>query len=176
MIGLIGPLRFFSDRSLTQKAQNAMSESEDIQVWNAVRDFLIQSSRRLAYGQEPWVIYSSSRDNRHDTEPGANTEHKFAAEIDEMIRQFITQKQWPDRSKSVVRFYAGQRIAWACDFLRIMLTPASNGEVIFPRPFVSGLELIEWLLITAYHSRFERQPRFANSQVDAGARFARVWP
>jgi hypothetical protein len=153
-----------------------MSESEDIRVWNGIRDFLIQSSRRLAYGQEPWVIYSSTRNHIHDTEHGANTEHKFAAEIDEMIRQFVTHKQWPDGSNTVVRFYAGQRLAWACDFLRVMLTPAPNGEVIFPRPFVSGLELIEWLLITAYHSRFQRQPHFAASDTQTSARPARVWP
>jgi hypothetical protein len=141
-----------------------MNETEDVAVWNSIRDFLIRSSRRLAYGQEPWIIYAP---DSNDTDPAGESgyfEERFSEEIDEVIRYFVAEKQWPERSKNVVRFYAGQRIEWACNFLRLLLTQSVNGELIFQRPAVSGLEFIEWLLITAYKNRFTRLPRHSGDE------------
>jgi len=155
--------------------KNCMNESEKIRVWNTIRDFLMQSSRRLAYGQEPWVIYSSGRDDSDSIEQRVKAEAKFSTEIDELIRQFVANKQWPKGSKSVVRFYAGQRIAWACEFLRVLLTPSATGDLVFQSPAVPGFAFIEWLLITAYNNRFVMTTKQPAGEIEAEEKFTTVW-
>ena len=152
-----------------------MNESDKVRVWNTIRDFLMQSSRRLAYGQEPWVIYSSGRDDSRSTEQGLQTEERFSSEIDEFIRQFVTTREWPKDSKSIVRFYAGQRIAWACEFLRVVLTPSPAGDFVFHSPVLPGIEFIEWLLISAYNNRFVSTSRQPATDPVADSNLTTVW-
>ena len=105
-----------------------MSECENARIWNGIRDFLMQLSWRVAYGKEPWTYFSSGRDGA--AEPARQLDHweqHYAAETDEFIRQFVRTKELPRRATNVVRFYAGQRIDWAVNFLRILLS-ASCGE------------------------------------------------
>lgn len=136
-----------------------MNESEELQIWQSIRDFLIQSSRRLAYGQEPWVIFSSSREDVDGSGQRPYSEEKCAAETDEFIRDFVRLRQWPRISKHIIRFYAGQRLDWAVNFLRV-LSASSHGERVFPKPSLTGLEFVEWLLITAYNSQFHSNRKY----------------
>ncbi len=152
-----------------------MNESEDTVMWDSIRDFLIRSSRRLAYGQEPWIIYSSPDGGSDPVGQGTHFEERFSEEIDEVIRYFVSEKQWPERSKNIVRFYIGQRIDWACSFLRVLLTPSKKGGLLFHSPAGSPLDLIEWLLITAYKNRFIGQPKAAPSEESVPATLCHVW-
>jgi hypothetical protein len=153
-----------------------MNESEELQVCQSIRDFLIQSSRRLAYGQEPWVIFSSSREDLDGTGQRPYPEEKCAAETDAFIRDFVRLRQWPKISKNIIRFYAGQRLDWAVNFLRV-LSASSHGERVFPKPSLTGLEFVEWLLITAYNSQFRsnREYLFAPQPTAGKEQFTRSW-
>jgi len=152
-----------------------MNETEDAVMWNSIRDFLIRSSRRLAYGQEPWIIYSSPKGDSDPAGQGVRFEERFSEEIDEVIRYFVTERQWPDRSKNIVRFYVGQRIEWACNFLRLLLTPSAKGGLLFQSPAGSALEFVEWLLITAYKNRFIPEPKAATTDEPVEATLCNVW-
>ena len=141
-------------------------DNSDPQVWDAIRDLLIQSSWRLAYGKDPWVIYASGRDDvDYSSEPNS-TEEQFLRETDDFIRQFIATRQLPAKSKNIVRFFAGQRVDWAGKFVRVLLTPASNGKVAISPPSLNRTEFLEWLLITAYKSRFQPQFRLPSPALE----------
>jgi len=135
-----------------------MSDSENARIWNGIREFLHRLSRRIAYGSDPWIIFSKADDGDVQRQR-SYCEEQFAAETDEFIRQLIRTKELPKRAKNVVRFYAGQRIDWALNFLRVLFTASSAGLLIFQEPVMPGWEFLEWLLITAYNNRFPPQPK-----------------
>lgn len=136
----------------------AMSESENARIWDGIRDFLFRLSKRIAYGRDPWVIFCHGDEGDIQRQRSV-CEERFAAETDEFIRQFIRTRELPKRAKNVVRFYAGQRIDWASNFLRVLLTASAAGALVLQEPAVSGWEFLEWLLITAYNNRVPPQPK-----------------
>jgi hypothetical protein len=140
--------------------------NSDLQVWDTIRDLLIQSSWRLAYGKDPWVIYASGRDDVDYSNEPNTTEQQYLRESDDFIRQFISTRQLPANSKNIVRFFAGQRVDWASKFVRVLLTPTSNGKVAISPPSLNRTEFLEWLLITAYKSRFQPQFRLPGPSLE----------
>ena len=122
------------------------------------------------------MIFSASREDLDGSGQRPIPEEKYAAETDEFIRDFVRLRQWPKISKNIIRFYAGQRLDWAANFLRV-LTASSHGEQVFPKPSLMGLEFIEWLLITAYNSQFrsDRKHFFAADAVHGKEQFSRSW-
>jgi len=142
-----------------------MSDSESARIWNGIREFLHRLSRRLAYGTDPWVIFSQA-DEGDVQRQRSYCEQRFAAETDEFIRELIRTKELPKHAKNVVRFYAGQRIEWASNFLRVLLTASAAGVLIFQEPVMPGWQFLEWLLITAYNNRFPLRPKEALSMID----------
>jgi len=132
-----------------------MNQTERADAWDGVREWLIRSSRTLAYGKEPWVIFASGRDDVDYARKPNPIEHLFARETDEFIRQFIRTREFPEGTRNVVRFYAGQRFDWAANFVRILRTTTQEGKVAFPPPNLGATEFLEWLLIIAYHSRLQ---------------------
>ena len=152
-----------------------MNQSDGAQIWNGIRELLIQSSWRLAYGKDPWVIYSSSRDDLDHSHHQTQTEQQFARETDQFLREFIRTRDFPKKTRNVVRFYAGQRIDWACNFLRIILTPTAEGKSMFQAPSLGRVEFLEWLLITAYNSRFQPQMRCSSNVAATDKALTAVW-
>ena len=134
-----------------------MSDSESARIWNGIREFLHRLSRRLAYGTDPLVIFSQA-DEGDVQRQRSYCEQRFAAETDEFIRELIRTKELPKHARNVVRFYAGQRIEWASNFLRVLLTASAAGVLIFQEPVkrwirrstrrsvtsVSGRSMPEW--------------------------------
>src|SRR3954463_14934207 len=146
--------------------EHNMNNSEGAQVWDAIRDLLTQSSWRLAYGKDPWVIYATGRDDADHSKEQNLTEQQYSCETDDFVREFIATRQIPLRCKNIVRFYAGQRLDWASQFVRVMLTPAANGKLAIEPPSLNGAQFLEWLLITAYKSRFQPHFRFSNTTAE----------
>jgi len=151
-----------------------VSDSENARIWNGIREFLHRLSRRIAYGSDPWIIFCKGDEGDVQRQRSV-CEERFAAETDEFIRQFIRTKELPKHAKNVVRFYAGQRIDWAANFLRILLTASGNGAPIFQEPAASGWEFLEWLLVTAYNNRFPPQPKLSLSVSGDDERLSPVW-
>jgi len=151
-----------------------MSDSENARTWNGIREFLHRLSRRIAYGSDPWIIFCNG-DERDIQRQRSVCEDRFAAETDEFIRQFIRTKELPKHPKNVVRFYAGQRIDWASNFLRILLSASATGALVFQQPAVSSWEFLEWLLITAYNNRFPPQPNASLSVSGDDETLSAVW-
>ncbi len=158
--------------TISQQTVFSMNQGEDLCVWNGIRDFLIRSSWRLAYGAGPWVVFSSHRDEANRSRPHHETEQRLAAETEEFIREFVRTGELPKRARAMVRFYAGQRIDWATDFLRIFLAASADG--VLAAPLVPGLEFVEWLLITAYNNRFPLQEGLACSRGSADGLLASI--
>ena len=152
-----------------------MNQSDGAQVWNAIRELLIQSSWRLAYGKEPWIIYSSGRDDVDRSGQLTQSEQQFAAETDQFIREFVRTRDFPKQTRNVVRFYAGQRIDWACNFLRLILAPTAAGKPVFQPPSLGHVEFLEWLLVTAYNSRFQTPLRLSSAFPATDKALNSVW-
>ena len=152
-----------------------MNQSDGAQIWNGIRELLIQSSWRLAYGKDPWVIYASSRDDLDRSGQQTQTEQQFAEQTDQFLREFIRTRDFPKKARNVVRFYAGQRIDWACNFLRIILATNRDGKPVFQPPALGPTEFLEWLLITAYRSRFQPQARLTHTFSSADKALNGIW-
>ena len=151
-----------------------MSHSENARIWNGISEFLHRLSRRIAYGSNPWIIFCNGDEGDIQRQRSVY-EERFAAETDEFIREFIRTKELPKRAKNVVRFYAGQRIDWASNFLRVLLTASAAGASVFQEPVVSSWEFLEWLLITAYNNRFPPQPKLSLAMSGDDETLSTVW-
>lgn len=87
-------------------------------------------------------------------------EEGCSSETDALIRHLCLNQEWPKRSKNNARYFADQRIRWALGFIRIFTVPLPEAAVAaIPRPPQSGWELLQWLLVEAYHQRFPPPPR-----------------
>ena len=151
-----------------------MTDSENARVWSGIGEFLHRLSRRIAYGSDPWIIFCKGDEGDVQRQRSV-CEERFAVETDEFIRHLIRTKELPKRAKNVVRFYAGQRIDWASNFLRVLLTASAAGVLVFQEPVMPGWEFLEWLLITAYNNRFPPEPKRALSVSGDDEILSAVW-
>jgi len=139
--------------------KNSVSEPEDnkdLKFWRAFHAELQAARDSLPYAHEPDEIDWDPVEHRiNDLEQLQVIEDECRTETDALIRHYCTNHIWPNRSKNDIRYLAGRRILWALRFVRIFTIPLSEtGKAAVPRPPQSGWDLLNWLLVDAYHQRF----------------------
>lgn len=141
-----------------------MNEDEgnkDLMFWRALHGVLQDARTTLPYADEPDRIHWSHPDEdwKNDSEVQA-IEDNCLSDADALIRHYCFKKAWPKRSKHNARYFAERRIRWALGFVRIFTIPLPETTVAaIPRPPQSGWDLLQWMLIDAYHQRFPPPPK-----------------
>lgn len=128
--------------------------------WSALHDVLNSARASLPYAEEPKRIHWDHPDDEWKNERELEAlEDAASADSDALISHYSEQHSWPRRSKNNARFFVEKRIRWALGITRLFTIPYATGGAAIPRPRQSGWELLEWLLIKAYHHRFPPAPK-----------------
>jgi hypothetical protein len=136
------------------------AKARDMEFWRALHAALQNARRTLPYVSEPDRVYWDHPDDDWKNDAAVHAlENECSADSDDLIRHYCLKQAWPKRSKNNARFFAGKRIKWALAFVRVLTIPVqATGTAAIPRPPQSGWELLQWLLIHAYHERFPPPP------------------
>jgi hypothetical protein len=140
---------------------NEDEENKDLKFWCALYSVLENARDTLPYAEEPhrirWRHPDDEWKNRAEVQA---LEKNCSSDTDALIRHYCLKQSWPQRSKNDARHFAEGRIQWALGFVRIFTIPIPQKALAaIPRPPQTGWQLLQWLLIDAYHQRFPPPPK-----------------
>ena len=136
------------------------AKEKDMEFWRALHAALQVARRALAYSSQPDRVYWDHPDDDWKNNAAVQAlEDECSPDSDDLIRHYCLKQAWPKRSKNNARFFVERLIKWALAFVRILTIPVQEtGSAAIPRPPQSGWELLQWLLIDAYHKRVSPPP------------------
>ena len=124
------------------------------EYWIKVVTLLQEARSTIPNGcePEPKHYYDNPEEEWKNQAEKEALESEFYVSTDQYIRKYFTDHKWPARYKMAVPYYAGRRLLWARNFLRVLLTPI-NDELVIPAANIPPADFLCWLLTDAYNNR-----------------------